>query len=254
MRRLLSEVVAPRIAPIARCARDHFRRACCYREEVDRVLRRHEGSLRVMFERYSDGGAPAAAGGGEGGGGEGGGAEGTMSFDEWKEFCVDLGFVDAGFTLRDAASCFVRSRMQAVDECSEEGWARITTLGFEDFLEAFVRAAAIKALPTDAEIDQAGLSDAGQFLLTMQRKRPEAYQDFVRERAVDPLHPGAAQPVARCVEHLAMLMVRVVERAAQAEGDAKIAHMEAAKLDLKSGKAKDSPSKDREKFLASKGL
>ena len=171
-----------------------------------------------------------------------------MSFDEWKEFCVDLGFVDAGFTLRDAASCFVRSRMQAVDECSEEGWARITTLCFEDFLEAFVRAAAIKALPTDAEIDQAGLSDAGQFLLTMQRKRPEAYQDFVRERAVDPLHPGAAQPVARCVEHLAMLMVRVVERAAQAEGDAKIAHMEAAKLDLKSGKAKDSPSKDREKW------
>ena len=167
-----------------------------------------------------------------------------------QEFCVDLGFVDAGFTLRDAASCFVRSRMQAVDECSEEGWARITTLCFEDFLEAFVRAAAIKALPTDAEIDQAGLSDAGQFLLTMQRKRPEAYQDFLRERAVDPLHPGAAQPVARCVEHLCMLMVRVVERAAQAEGDAKIAHMEAAKLDLKSGKAKDSPSKDREKFLA----
>ena len=209
------------------------------------MLRRHEGSLRVMFERYSDGAAPAAAGGGEGGG-----AEGIMSFDEWKEFCVDLGFVDAGFTLRDAASCFVRSRMQAVDECSEEGWARITTLCFEDFLEAFVRTAAIKALPTDAEIDQAGLSDAGQFLLTMQRKRPEAYQDFLRERAVDPLHPGAAQPVARCVEHLAMLMVRVAERAAQAEGDAKIAHMEAAKLDLKSGKAKDSPSKDREKFLA----
>ena len=35
-----------------------------------------------------------------------------------QEFCVDLGFVDAGFTLRDAISCFVRSRMQAVDECS----------------------------------------------------------------------------------------------------------------------------------------
>ena len=35
-----------------------------------------------------------------------------------QEFCVDLGFVDAGFTLRDAVSCFVRCRMQAVDECS----------------------------------------------------------------------------------------------------------------------------------------
>ena len=131
---------------------------------------------------------------------------------------------------------------------------RITTLGFEDFLEAFVRTATIKALPTDAEIDQAGLSDAGQFLLSMQRKRPEAYQDFLRERAVNPLHPelhpGAPQPVARCVEHLCMLMVRVVERATQAEGDAKVALMEATKLDLKSGKAKDSPSKDREKFLA----
>ena len=141
--------------------------------------------------------------------------------------------------------------MQAVDECSEEGWSRITTLSFEDFLEAFVRTATMKALPTDAEIDQAGLSDAGQFLLNMQLKRPEAYQDFLRERAIDPLHPGAAQPVARCVEHLCMLMVRVVERATQAEGDAKVSRAEATKLDLKSGKAKDSPSKDRDRYLSS---
>ena len=35
-----------------------------------------------------------------------------------QEFCADLGFVDAGFTLRDATCCFVRSRMQAADECS----------------------------------------------------------------------------------------------------------------------------------------
>ena len=119
--------------------------------------------------------------------------------------------------------------MQAVDECSEEGWSRITTLSFEDFLEAFVRTATMKALPTDAEIDQVGLSDAGQFLLNLQLKRPEAYQDFLRERAIDPLHPGAAQPVARCVEHLCMLMVRVVERATQAEGDAKISRAEATK-------------------------
>ena len=139
--------------------------------------------------------------------------------------------------------------MQAVDECSEEGWSRITNLSFEDFLEAFVRTATMKALPTDAEIEQAGLSDAGQFLLHMQLKRPEAYQDFLRERTIDPLHPGAAQPVARCVEHLCMLMVRVVERATQAEGDAKISRAEATKLDLKSGKAKDSPSKDRDKYL-----
>ena len=102
MRRLLSELVAPKIDALARGARDDFRKACCYREEVDRVLRRHEESLRVMFERYSDGTPPGD----------------TMCFDEWKEFCVDLGFVDAGFTLRDAISCFVRSRMQAVDECS----------------------------------------------------------------------------------------------------------------------------------------
>ena len=41
----------------------------------------------------------------------------------------------------------------------------------------------------------------------------------------------------------------VVERATQAEGDAKISRAEATKLDLKSGKAKDSPSKDRDKYL-----
>tara|TARA_B100000780_G_C21041757_1_gene418066 strand:+ start:92 stop:817 length:726 start_codon:yes stop_codon:yes gene_type:complete len=234
VRRLLSELVAPKIDALARGARDDFRKACCYREEVDRVLRRHEESLRVMFERYSDGTPPGD----------------TMCFDEWKEFCVDLGFVDAGFTLRDATSCFVRSRMQAVDECSEEGWSRITNLSFEDFLEAFVRTACMKALPTDAEIDQAGLSDAGQFLLHMQLKRPDDYQDFLRNRAINPLHPGAAQPVARCVEHLCMLMVRIVERATQAEGDAKISRAEASKFDLKGGNTPTKTS-DRDKYLAS---
>ena len=68
MRRLLSELVAPKIDALARGARDDFRKACCYREEVDRVLRRHEESLRVMFERYSDGAPPGD----------------TMCVDEWK--------------------------------------------------------------------------------------------------------------------------------------------------------------------------
>ena len=211
VRRLLSELVAPRLAPVAGGARDDFRGACCYREDVDRVLRRHEVGLRVMFERYSEGTPP----------------DDCMCFDEWKDFCVDLGFVDAAFTLREAMACFVRSRMQAVDECSERGWSRTTNLGLEDFLEAVVRVSTMKALPTDAEVDRAGCSDAGQFLLQLRGERPADFQRFLAERAVDPLRPGATQPVARCVEHLCMLMVRAVERATQAPNDAKTARQEA---------------------------
>jgi len=106
------------------------------------------------------------------------------------------------------------------DEQNERGWKRTTNLAFEDFLEAFVRVATLKALPTDAMVEAAGCADAGELVLSMQGGAVDgqghAYRAFVAanvRRWDTALKPGElGQPVARCVEHLACLMVRTVKR------------------------------------------
>lgn len=60
--------------------------------------------------------------------------------------------------------CFVFSRWRIVDEESERGKPKLSTLSFEDFLEALVRVATMKALPTYAELALLGARDAGTFL------------------------------------------------------------------------------------------
>ena len=49
--------------------------------------------------------------------------------------------------------CFVFSRLRCVDEESERGKRKVLQLSFEDFLEALVRLATLKPLPTRAELE-----------------------------------------------------------------------------------------------------
>ena len=63
-----------------------------------------------------------------------------------------LHFFDEAFQQREGTLCFVFSRLRVVDEESERGKRRMHYLSFEDFLEAVVRLATVKALPTTAEL------------------------------------------------------------------------------------------------------
>lgn len=152
---------------------NEFRRTCCYTEAVDAVLREHEQSLRAMFERYA-----AADSQGE--------RDGTrwLGYAEWAEFVEDLGLIDGAFTLREATLCFACSRMLVVDETTPLGWRRTTNLTFEDFLEAFVRAALLKPLPTPAEVQKAGYRDAGEFVLKMRTDDPAGWNNWATKHTV----------------------------------------------------------------------
>ena len=113
------------------------------------------------------------------------------------------------FQQRDGTLIFVFSRLRVVDEESERGKRKLSTLSFEDFLEALVRVATMKALPTRAELALLGARDAGTFLIEL-RSNPTGYAAFVKARVRgwdDPLR----QPIHRCLEHLLSLIIRTIE-------------------------------------------
>jgi hypothetical protein len=103
----------------------------------------------------------------------------------------------------------VWSRMDVVDDGREASHARMHSLTFEDFLEALVRAATMKSLPLDEEIEAAGCSNGGQYLLELQQ-RPALYKVFLESHRQrwdqEPL-----QPTWRALDHLLALVVRVIE-------------------------------------------
>ena len=83
------------------------------------------------------------------------------------------------------------------------------------------------ALPNDVEIEEAGATDAGEFLLAMQANSPKAYQHFLdthRPQHKDPdgsdFEEHASQPVWRCIDHLIKLLVRTIEHNTSAMRDA----------------------------------
>jgi hypothetical protein len=106
--------------------------------------------------------------------------------------------------------CFVFSRLRVIDEESERGKPKLSTLSFEDFLEALVRVATMKALPTYAELALLGARDAGTFLIGLRAKNPTGYAAFVkaRERGWE---DTLRQPIQRCLEHLLSLLLRTIE-------------------------------------------
>ena len=80
---------------------------------------------------------------------------------------------------------------------------------FEDFLEAIVRLALMVALPTDAEIEAVGAQDAGEYLMAL-RASSDEMATFIRTRK-RAWHKEPTQQAGRCVEHLLLLITRLIE-------------------------------------------
>ena len=176
-----------------------------YVEEVDAVLRRHEATLRVLFEvgsADSGGGASAKR------------QSKLMNMQEWLEMLRALeicGHEMSDISERDATLCFCLSRMCVIDPRSESGRIKESGLPFEGFLECLCRLANLTALPTDEELASAGYKDAGRFL--REGCDEEARKDLIsrRSRSWGEEPSTLVQPLCRCVDHLIAVMVRSVQ-------------------------------------------
>ena len=77
--------------------------------QVDAVLREHEGSLRNIYNGFSDAGEEHGALT----------SKALMSFNEWMNLCECLQLIDTVFSRRNAVLCYVWSRMRVIDEARQ---------------------------------------------------------------------------------------------------------------------------------------
>ena len=195
--RLFSEVIKQHADAGLHASTDVFRRTALYVEEVDAALRRHEAALRKLYQatcklEHTNNSY----------------ANKHVSFSGWKQFITLFGLVGIDCTERDATFCFSCSRMFVIDaEKDNKSAVRRTHLGFEDWLEALVRLAGLKAFPTDTEIAEAETENAGTHLLKLASENAMEYERLMNERAAPWGEPPAHQPLARCVEHLCHTLI-----------------------------------------------
>ena len=197
LHKLLADELRRHAPPAALADRNTFRQRHC------QGLRRHEPSLRALYGRWAAGNTYDKAR-----------ERAALSYPEWMAMCEQLELIDAVFTVRRARLVFLWSRMRVVNEASGGARLRVTHLLFEDFLEAIVRVALAKALPTDAEVRAEGCSDVGEFML---REHPDRCMRFVHEHSAvwdsyDGVNasgstcvagPSAARAVERFIAHRA---------------------------------------------------
>lgn len=192
-----------------------FRRLNCYNEEADTALRAHENALRVLFAKYSSG--------------EGkcenskrtlrrqestkfvASSSKMLSPGEWICMCRDLGFIAEDLSMEDARLIFMWSRMRVIDEDNPEMRRRIENLTFWGFLEAIIRVAQRKAMPTDDEVKAAGYRDGGDFLIRLAKDDPSAYRAFVVKNAKQWWEP-TRQPTHKKLSILLSLVMNTLAK------------------------------------------
>ena len=180
------------------------------------ALRKHEASLRLLFERNCKlRGTNLGKGI----------ANKLVSFECWKDFCRLFELVDIDLTERDMTLAFVWSRMRVADEQSEMGRIKLTHLSFEDWLEALCRCALLKAWPTKDEVDKkraeeeeaAEAISVGQYGWELRGNDPVAYESLLSTKSVkwggEPL-----QHISACIDHLCTLLIVTCQ---QGRGDGK---------------------------------
>ena len=210
MDRLLTNDIEPNLSGATLQDSNAFRLEQCYSEATDSILVAHSSSLRAVFDVYAsiDGKDMSSAH-----------LAKVLSCTEWKKMLDDLGWVDTEFTLREAMLAFVWARMRVADELAAESKAKLHHLSFEDFLDAFVRIATMKALPTDDEVHEYGCEDGGEFLLQL-RDSPAEHAAWVRNHA-QRWDEALRQPIHRAVSQLVMLLIRSIEKATHGIAKAK---------------------------------
>ena len=184
-----------------------------FSRSLDQVLRRHEASLRALYTEFSRGNELAATSKEVPSRKTLLAYQSLLGLEEWMRFLRYTRLLDGDrCTARHGTLAFVWSRMCVVgSENEDDVHTRTVHLQFEDFLEAIVRLSTMTGWPTDAEIDRAGYTDAGELLLSLQ-PFPAVYERFVAAHAAA-WDEEPRQPIERCVDHLISWVIRVVEGA-----------------------------------------
>lgn len=176
-----------------------FRSDFCYCEATDLALGQYGASLRLIYDIFAHG---------TGAIGDNVYSTKLMDIGEYNMLIDRLELVDEHLTAREVAQTFVYSRLLVVDEQSVKGRSKLVQLRFEDFLEAVVRLAYMKALPTAEEIAQQGFRHAGEFLVDLEAE-PARYDEFQTARTRT-FGDTLEQPIANKVGHfLAWVVFRV---------------------------------------------
>jgi len=205
---LLSSEILPKASRGDRqllLSNNYFREMNCYTAETSDVLRKYHLSVRLIFERYAIG---------EGRAGDRLDSIDLMSIEEWRTLVSHLDLVDMQFREREATQCFMRSRMRVVQESETRGRAKLLQLCYEDFLEALVRVAHLKATPTDADIDAACCMDGGEYLMMIQTASSREKLAFFERRG-----EAGRRPIHRCLEHLISYILRKMSTRPDAPAD-----------------------------------
>jgi hypothetical protein len=137
IRKLVTENITPNLKDGAKMNRNVFRSEWLYTQEVDNVLRQHRLLLFGVYSKWASN-RPGMKGRG-------------MSQKEWLNG-IDhkLHLTDSVFNKREAHLAFAYARMGVSDEFSVPH----ELITFVDFLEALVRVAVTKELPTKADFER----------------------------------------------------------------------------------------------------
>ena len=179
---------------------DGFRRSYCYRQEVCAVLDHHRKTLESLFTVYCDGGTGL------------GGLEQSsmMSAQEFCNLLEEVGFLKE-LTYRRVFVIFAQSRMVAINEDSKRSqMGQLNQLTYEGFLEAVVRCALVKCLPTDKEMKKSEFFYPGQFLGSLLDQGVAVYNAW-RDKAMRMQRAGVGDPIWRRLDTFILLIVSVMQ-------------------------------------------
>ena len=223
---LFANDIKPRLDPGLFVAPDEFRANFLYKREVVEAVAKHESSLRLLFDGVACQSRYASLGM-------------LIGLAEWKHLMKMLGLINIDITDRDITLCFIFARMTVIDSWTEKGRIKDRNLPFEGFVEAVIRLSVLKAWPLDDELFASGFPDAGLYMLNL-RKDEQKHHKLLSARNVD-WGANTYLPVARCVEHMLILIIHTVERIiSTSKDDGKLDPREMKRWEAKWGAKKKS--------------
>ena len=217
----LCRTIDERLPEPARQDSNLFRERYCYLRQVDMVLRKHLKTLKSLFTRYAD----LSEGQGDAIQEALDSAE-MMSIREWMAMISHLGFFESGqLSYYEAKQIFTWARIRGIRDNSQASLIKLRNLYFEDFMEAIIRLSMVVALPTDEDLSELGVTDAGEYLISLAKDSPSFYREYVKTRKGSWFGPPK-QPIWRCIDHLILYCERLIEANSRGDKDLTVSEQE----------------------------